>query len=74
MLSSCFGFFDCSVTVTALFLAPCSLLLAIVAYVVIGIGVNAGIRNKQGIEMIPNVAFWKDFPFLLKVHVNEVCF
>ena len=36
----------------------------------IGIGVNAGIRHKQGIEMIPNVEFWKDFPFLLKVHVN----
>jgi hypothetical protein len=42
------------------------LLVAVIAYIVIGIAVNAGVRHKRGVEMMPNLEFWKDFPFLLK--------
>ena len=44
------------------------LIVAIVAYVVIGMIINATVRGARGVEMIPNLSFWKDFPYLLKVN------
>ena len=41
--------------------------MAIATYLVVGCLINAFARHKQGVEIIPNVEFWKDFPFLLKV-------
>lgn len=42
------------------------LLVAVVAYIVIGVLVMRFYKGATGIEMIPNLSFWKDFPFLLK--------
>ena len=43
------------------------LIVAAVSYVVIGIIIQAAVRGASGVEVIPNVTFWKDFPFLIKV-------
>ena len=48
-------------------LVPCSLLVAVLAYIVIGLLVNRFYRGARGLEMIPHLSFWKDFPYLLKV-------
>jgi hypothetical protein len=42
------------------------LIVAAVSYVVIGIIIQAAVRGASGVEVIPNVTFWKDFPFLIK--------
>jgi hypothetical protein len=42
------------------------LIVAVATYVIVGCLVNAFARQKRGIEIIPNLEFWKDFPFLLK--------
>ena len=44
------------------------LIIAAVSYLVIGIIIQAGMRGARGVEVIPNLSFWKDFPFLLKVY------
>ena len=43
------------------------LIIAAVSYLVVGIIIQAGMRGARGVEVIPNLSFWKDFPFLLKV-------
>ena len=43
------------------------LIIAAVSYLVVGIIIQAGVRGARGVEVIPNLSFWKDFPFLLKV-------
>ena len=48
------------------------LLVAIVAYIVVGMLVMRYYKGARGIEMIPNLSFWKDFPFLLKVKCNAL--
>ena len=62
----------CSLTELLLHMYPLSYLLrlivAIVAYVVIGMIAKATVKGARGVEMIPNLNFWKDFPFLLKVN------
>jgi hypothetical protein len=40
-------------------------LILVVVYVVVGVSVQA-IRGNRGLEMIPNLEFWKDFPSLIK--------
>jgi hypothetical protein len=42
------------------------LIIAAVSYLVVGIIIQAGVRGARGVEVIPNLSFWKDFPFLLK--------
>ena len=42
--------------------------MAVVGYIVVGMLVMRFYRGAQGLEMIPNFSFWKDFPFLLKVN------
>jgi hypothetical protein len=42
------------------------LLCIVVAYFVIGVLVMRFYKGARGVEMIPNLSFWKDFPFLLK--------
>jgi hypothetical protein len=42
------------------------LILCAVGYLVVGIIIQAGVRGARGVEVIPNLSFWKDFPFLLK--------
>lgn len=37
-----------------------------IIYWPVGIIVNKFIRKKEGIEIVPNVTFWKDLPFLVK--------
>lgn len=39
----------------------------IVVYIAAGIAF-AVYKGKSGVEMIPNYAFWKDFPYLVKVN------
>ena len=42
-------------------------LLAVATYVVVGVLVKKYWKGAEGVEMIPNYHFWKDFPFLVKV-------
>ena len=42
-------------------------LVAVVTYVVVGVLVMKYRKGAQGVELIPNYHFWKDFPFLVKV-------
>lgn len=37
-----------------------------ILYWPIGIVVNKFVRKKEGIEIVPNISFWKDLPFLVK--------
>eukprot|EP01115_Flamella_aegyptia_P001939 TRINITY_DN1321_c1_g1_i1.p1 TRINITY_DN1321_c1_g1~~TRINITY_DN1321_c1_g1_i1.p1 ORF type:complete len:188 (-),score=27.31 TRINITY_DN1321_c1_g1_i1:121-684(-) len=37
-----------------------------VAYIIIGMAVKYKKYDARGVEMIPNINFWKDFPFLIK--------
>ena len=32
------------------------------------------VKGARGMEIIPNYAFWKDLPFLIKVVMNKVSF
>ena len=48
--------------------------MAVATYVIVGCLVNAFARQKRGIEIIPNLEFWKDFPFLLKVSTDLFVF
>ena len=42
------------------------LFLAIVTYVVVGMMLMVFWKGARGLEIIPNLGFWKDLPFLLK--------
>jgi hypothetical protein len=42
------------------------LIIAAVSYLVVGIIIQVAVRGARGVEVIPNLSFWKDFPFLLK--------
>ncbi len=44
-----------------------SLLVVVVLYLVVGSIINFQFRKLRGIEVIPNVEFWKNLPFLVKV-------
>ena len=47
-------------------------LVAVVTYVVVGVLVMKYRKGAQGVELIPNYHFWKDFPFLVKVSCSSV--
>lgn len=40
--------------------------VACVTYLAAGFAYNKGVRKTEGINSIPNAAFWKDLPFLVK--------
>lgn len=40
--------------------------VSLAVYIIAGIVINAAIRKKTGIEMIPNISFWMGFPSLIK--------
>lgn len=44
-------------------------LVIVFAYLIIGITVDYFLMGARGIEVIPNLAFWKDFPFLVRVRI-----
>ncbi len=44
-----------------------SALGAVIAYFVVGGIYMYRIKGARGMEVIPNYAFWKDLPFLIKV-------
>ena len=41
--------------------------MAVATYVVVGVLVKKYWKGAEGVELIPNYHFWKDFPFLVKV-------
>lgn len=52
-------------------LSPGSVMLIIIfvsffVYLIAGVIVNVAIRKKEGKEIIPNVSFWSDLPYLIK--------
>ena len=53
--------------VTITHIISCSIILAFIAYFVIGAVIMAKVKGAQGMEIIPNIAFWKDLPLLIKV-------
>lgn len=46
--------------------------VGLAVYLIAGITINAVAREKRGIEMIPNLEFWKDIPGLIKDGFNFV--
>ena len=51
---------------------PRSLIVAVVLYFAIGMPVMYYVKGARGLEMIPFISFWKDFPFLVKVQGKRV--
>ena len=49
-----------------------SIILAIATYLVVGGIYMFKVKGARGLETIPNIAFWKDLPFLIKVN-TMVC-
>ena len=50
-------------------LAP--ILVFLVVYFIAGILINHYARGMTGAEMVPNVGFWKELPFLVKVSIQS---
>ena len=48
----------------------CSALAGMIAYFIIGSIVNYKVKGARGLEVIPNIHFWKELPFLIKVYYN----
>ena len=45
----------------------CRIISALIAYFVVGAIIMYTLKGARGIEVIPNIGFWKDLPFLIKV-------
>lgn len=45
-------------------------LAAVLTYFIVGSIVNYKYKGARGSEVIPNVEFWKDVPFLIKVGLS----
>lgn len=46
-------------------------LIVIFAYLSLGMVVNYFLIGARGIEIIPHLSFWRDFPALVKVHLLD---
>lgn len=42
------------------------MLIGVTLYVSIGMGLNYKLKGERGIDMIPHLSFWKDFPLLVR--------
>ena len=49
-----------------------SVIVACIAYFVVGAIIMYTFKGARGIEVIPNIGFWKDLPFLIKVEYYGV--
>ena len=49
-----------------------SVIVACIAYFVVGAIMMYTFKGARGIEVIPNIGFWKDLPFLIKVEYYSV--
>ena len=49
-----------------------SVIVACIAYFVVGAIMMYTFKGARGIEVIPNIGFWKDLPFLIKVEYYGV--
>ena len=47
--------------------APHRSLVGFCCYIAIGMAIGYRVKGARGIEMVPQLAFWKDLPFLIKV-------
>ena len=45
----------------------CSSIVALVVYFVVGSLAMFYVKKARGIEVVPHLSFWMDFPFLLRV-------
>jgi len=43
-----------------------TLLIGVILYIAIGMGVKYRFYEARGLDMVPNLEFWKDFPFLFR--------
>jgi len=43
-----------------------TVLIIAVLYLIIGAAVQFKVKGARGLELIPNLEFWKDLPFLMK--------
>ena len=66
-LDNCSLATDAHVCLLCTLLPVLRFLVAVVTYVVVGVLVMKYRKGAQGVELIPNYHFWKDFPFLVKV-------
>ena len=51
---------------------PRRLIVAVALYFAIGMPIMYYVKGARGLEMIPLISFWKDFPFLVKVEGKRV--
>lgn len=49
----------------------CRIFAALVAYVVVGAFIMYTLKGACGTEIIPNIGFCNDLPFLIKVHTEQ---
>ena len=65
---------QCAYVVLHAFPSPslCRCILAVVLYFAIGMPIMYYVKGARGLEMIPLIGFWKDFPFLVKVGRERV--
>ena len=63
--------YRCMVPVFMVLYAVLRAIIAFIAYLVIGGLVMYFAKGARGIEVIPNITFWKDLPFLLKVNLTH---
>lgn len=47
-----------------------SVVIAFSIYLLVGSIVNYKFKGAKGVEVIPNLSFWKELPFLIKVQKN----
>ena len=50
----------------------CSVIIGVVVYLVVGVIVMKVKYQAAGVDLIPNKAFWKSVPFLIKVYCSGV--
>ena len=43
--------------------------MGFVTYFIVGMSTMYFVKGARGLEVIPNVSFWKDLPYLLKVYM-----
>ena len=66
-----FALYMCTVTIHGVI--HCRALAAFVTYFIVGAVFLRVKHQKSGTDLIIHKEFWKDFPFLIKVHVHALC-
>lgn len=58
---------DPSASDNLIYFHVCRFACIIIVYLIVGILVMKFVKGASGKDVVPNVGFWSDFPFLVKV-------